>query len=137
MKNVLLVEHEEFSSRLSTALLQDYLADMKIDVEFCTFDSLLQKEKGTYEMLIIVLVDCQHIELIEGVIKRDYEIPVLIYSTLSEVDYGVHLLRLGVKGYLPPYSSEYEIRSALSLVLKNQLYLSEDLFVNFFDLLTG
>jgi len=91
----------------------------------------VQKGRFTHLILDMQLGDCNSMDIIPQILEQYPDLSVLIYTMSPEAIYGKRLLQMGVSGFLSKQEDEETLVKALSLFLKGELYMSEELRKNF------
>jgi DNA-binding NarL/FixJ family response regulator len=111
-------------------------SEVDVSVLFASADDVAGLlKRDSYDLLIIDLADEKKIQVIDKIILDYQATPILVYSNLSEIVFGVGLLKSVAKGYISKSSSEFELCAALDHVMANRTYMSPVLFERFFDVL--
>ncbi|MFC2169318.1 response regulator [Acidobacteriota bacterium] len=90
-------------------------------------DEIKQKIKKTnYDVLLleISLPGRSGLEVLKQIKKIKPKLPVLIFSLLSEEQYGLRALRAGASGYLSKEASPDELKQAIYKVYRGNKYVS-------------
>lgn len=107
---------------------------IKYSMHFVTnfIDALALLEKESIDLIILDLniPNGSNTKMIE-IIKVKYpKIKILVFSSLSETIYAQQCIRNGAHGFVSKAASEFEFKRAVEKVLKNQIYVSEQIQQN-------
>lgn len=85
-----------------------------------------------YDLLILdfQMPDTDTFSIISNVLARNQYLKILIYTMASEKIYAGKLFNAGVKGFLSKEAKNTELLKAVHLVLKGEIYASEQILLN-------
>lgn len=104
--------------------LYDYQVRITEASSFTTVLSLLEKQSYDLVILDINIPGGDSVQMVELLKLRNPDSKILIFSAASEHLYGIRYLQAGINGYLMKDSSESEIRTAIKMVLNDEIYTS-------------
>jgi len=129
MKTFLLIDdHEVVRSGIGT-LLSTLFIGPQVE-EAGNADAAIEKLKlHQYDLVMmdVQIPGCDMLGLMEFIHTRYPETKVLIFSMSAENIYAKRFLIAGAKGFLPKDASFEEMKKAITLVLNNKRYISENL----------
>lgn len=101
--------------------------DLNVCGEAFDFDSALQaieETKPDVALIDISLKGTNGLDLIK-IIRRTYDLPILVISIHDENLYAERALRTGANGYIMKHEATEKVLSAIREVLSGKMYLSE------------
>lgn len=88
---------------------------------------LIEQEPFDLLMLDINIPGGDNIQMIDVIRLRQPAIKILVFSAYDEQLFALRYLQAGVNGYLMKHASENEMKEAIRAVLKNDMYISEEI----------
>jgi len=92
-----------------------------------TLKAELNQQAYSHLILDMQLGDCNSMDLIPEILSQHPSLSILVYTMSPEAIYGKRLIQMGVSGFLSKQEEEETLIKALTLFLKGQPYLSEEL----------
>lgn len=129
MKQILIAEDHAVVRIGTKHLLQSLLPDAAIS-EVADFDKIIQAmETKPYDLLIldINIPGGNNTKMVEAIRIKDPSVKILMFSSYDEQLYGLMYLQAGADGYLSKDAPEEEFRTAVTSVLENRKYMSQDM----------
>ena len=81
--------------------------------------------------------DSDPVAVIKQAKEFDPAIKIMVFSMLSEKTYALRLIEAGADGYIEKNQDKTEIQNAVKKILLGKKYISEELFFNSTEMLTG
>ena len=128
------IVHHGLKSILKEVLTIECIHDAFTGIEAI---SLLKSNKYDLLFLDITMPDSDPVAVIKQAKEFDPAIKIMVFSMLSEKTYALRLIEAGADGYIEKNQDKTEIQNAVKKILLGKKYISEELFFNSTEMLTG
>ena len=128
---VIVDDHKLFRNGLRFILSEvdgiEVIAEASNGVEFM---EIIKNYKPDLVLMDINMPEMDGIEASKRGLKMYPDLKILVLSMFGEEDYYNTMIELGVKGFLLKDADNNELQSAISRVLNDQTYFSQELLLN-------
>jgi two-component system, NarL family, invasion response regulator UvrY len=115
--------------RYGTNLLVKEVLPEGIIQEAVTFEQMIQLlDTQPFDLLIldINIPGGNNLQMIDVVRLRQPAVKILIFSGYDEQLFAIRYLQAGANGYLMKHSPQSELKTAIQVILKNEIYASAE-----------
>jgi len=93
-----------------------------LDYQVSHYDDFDEMIKNTTYFFVIDLASFKMNNVQLDQFAREYNIPIIALTPLPRFDQAVHLLKLGIKGYMSTYTSLTNMRGAIKSILEGGMW---------------
>jgi DNA-binding NarL/FixJ family response regulator len=87
---------------------------------------LINERQWDLIMLDIIIPEMNIIEMVTTIRQKDANVPILILTVISEVEYSVRTLAAGANGYVTKHEAADDLVKAVHQVLSGETYLNSE-----------
>ena len=133
MIRTLIVEESGVARLGIRSILDRHANSLEIDEASSSADMMMKLRERYYEFIIVepAFAGRPDTALIKRLCETSPWSPVLVFTELDELSFGVDAIRSGAKGYLMKTASGDELQAAVRRVVGGQVYLSKALAAEF------
>lgn len=130
--NVLLIEDHPITRIGLEQILEDRLSPSLITHATNGSEAVAQLKNTAYDLIFldIVLPDTDTHSLVHEIKRLNEKAKIIMYSNYNDEVYAMPYISMGACGYLKKTATEDEILSAVEMVMKGQIYVSQKVLLN-------